>query len=151
LALAKPLSILELARRRRQRLLGPYGAVAEDLYTRKSGLRKQNYSVSLLAAISPTKVLATQLVEGGVDAAVFENFIQAMLTHLGAQPELAGRRVVLLLDNARIHHHSLVLETARSNKVNVLFNSEYSPWLNPVEQLFNRLKSRVKEEALITR
>jgi transposase len=45
------------------------------------------------------------------------------------------------MDNAVIHKHSKVLETARKFKVNVLFNAEYSPWLNPVEQLFGHLKA----------
>jgi len=26
--------------------------------------------------------------------------------------------------------------------VNVLFNAEYSPWLNPIEQLFGYIKKR---------
>ena len=48
-------------------------------------------------------------------------------------PGLRNKSVVLLMDNAVIHKHSLVLETCRKMKVNVLFNAEYSPWLNPVE------------------
>ena len=48
------------------------------------------------------------------------------------------------MDNAVIHKQSLVLETARRMKVNVLFNAEYSPWLNPVEQLFNDIKRKLR-------
>lgn len=35
----------------------------------------QPYSMSLLAAISQQEVMAIQLIEGGVDASVFDNFI----------------------------------------------------------------------------
>ena len=55
------------------------------------------------------------------------------------------------MDNAVIHRHSLVLETARKMKVNVLFNAEYSPWLNPVEQLFRHIKSKINSETIETK
>ena len=74
-----------------------------------------------------------------------------MLLGVRSDESLAGKNVILLLDNAKIHHHSLVLETARSMQVNVLFNAEYSPWLNPVESLFGHLKRCIKEEQLATR
>ena len=148
---AQPLTALELARRRRSRLLGRFGIAAEALTIRKSGLRKQNYSVSLLSAIAQDRLVANQLIEGGVDSAVFENFLQQMVLGLRRDKSLEGRNIVLLLDNAKIHHHSLVLETARRMQVNVLFNAEYSPWLNPVESLFAHLKRTIKEEHLATR
>ena len=53
---------------------------------------------------------------------------------------------MVMMDNAVIHKHSQVLETARKLKVNVLFNAEYSPWLNPVEQLFRYIKLKLQEE-----
>lgn len=46
---------------------------------------------------------------------------------------MGKKDVVLLMDNAVIHKHSAVLEITRQFKVNVLFNAEYSPWLNPIE------------------
>ena len=45
-----------------------------------------------------------------------------------------------------IHKHSSVLETARRLKVNVLFNAEYSPWLNPVENLFAKIKRELRKK-----
>ena len=148
---APPLTALELARTRRNRLLGRFGLAAEALTIRKSTLRKQNYSVSLVSAIAQDRVVANQLIEGGVDSAVFENFLLQMLLGLRKDKSLDGRNIVLLLDNAKIHHHSLVLETARRMEVNVLFNAEYSPWLNPVESLFAHLKRSIKEEQITTR
>lgn len=55
------------------------------------------------------------------------------------------------MDNAIIHKYSEVLETARKMKVHVLFNAEYSPWLNPVEQLFSHIKANLKVEAIETK
>ena len=63
-------------------------------------------------------------------------------------PEYEGKNIILYLDNARIHSHSMVLETARRMKVNVLFSAPYSTWLNPIESLFGYLKNRTKEETV---
>lgn len=49
------------------------------------------------------------------------------------------------MDNAVVHKHSAVLETCRKMKVTVLFNAEYSPWLNPIEQLFKHVKTQLRK------
>lgn len=107
--------------------------------------------MSLLSAISQEKVIASQLIEGGIDSSLFENFITEMLLGLMKQPEYESKNIILLMDNARIHHHQMVLSTARRMKVNVLFSAEYSPWLNPVESLFGYLKRRNKESQIARR
>jgi transposase len=59
---------------------------------------------------------------------------------LRAAESTKDKVIVLYLDNAVIHRHSAVLETALKFKANVLFNAEYSPWLNPIERFFGLLK-----------
>ena len=132
-------------------MLGKYGLAAEQLSMQKTAVRRQNYSVSLISAISQHEIVANQLIEGGVDSTVCENFIKHMLLRIRHDPKFEGRNVILLLDNARIHHHSNFLETARAMKVNVVFNAEYSPWLNPVESLFGHIKRKAKEVEVVTR
>ena len=90
---------------------------------RKSTFRKENYSVSLLSAITQDRVVATQLIEGGVDATVFEQFIHNMLMGIRSNPEYSQRTIVLIMDNASIHHNLNVLDTASQMKVNVLFSA----------------------------
>jgi transposase len=58
--------------------------------------------------------------------------------------DLNQRKVVLLMDNAVIHKYSELMETIRKFKVVLLFNAEYSPWLNPIEQLFSYVKAHLK-------
>ena len=89
--------------------------------------------MTLIAAISYDKLIAHQILEGGVDSVMFENFIYNALSSVRNDKDTVSNDVVLLLDNAVIHKHSLVMETATKLKVNVLFNAEYSPWLNPIE------------------
>ena len=91
------------------------------------------------------------MIEGGIDSSLFENFITEMLIGLMKQPEYEKKSIILLMDNAKIHHHQMVLNTARRMKVNVLFSSEYSPWLNPIESLFAHLKRKNKESQISIR
>ena len=90
------------------------------------------------------KVIAMQVFEGGVDSLLFENFIYRLLNKLRTSSETASKDIVLLLDNAAIHKHSTVFETARKMKATVLMNAQYSPFLQPVEQLFLKLKTLLR-------
>ena len=96
--------------------------------------------MTLIAAIAQDHVLANQLVEGGVDASVFENFLHETLRHLRSQPEYNGRPIVLIMDNASIHHHAFIVQLANHYHAFIMYSAEYSPWLNPVEAYFWRIK-----------
>jgi transposase len=90
-------------------------------------------------------VLAAQITEGGTDAVVFDNFLHRVLHKLRVDSGTKAKHIVVLMDNATIHKMPRVYETARKFKANVLLNAQYSPWLNPVEQLFNHIKSRQRQ------
>jgi transposase len=122
-----------------------------QLQRTKSSSSPQTYSFSLIAAITPDCVLAAQITEGGTDAVVFDNFLHRMLHKLRVDSGTKGRHIVILMDNATIHKMPKVYETARKFKANVLLNAQYSPWLNPVEQLFNHIKSRQRQDESINR
>ena len=132
-------------------MLGEHGLLAERMSRAKNPARRQLYSLSLLSAISQERLLANQLIEGGVDATIFENFLYRLLVHVRESPEFAGRQVVLLMDNASIHHHRRVVDTVLGMKVILLFNPQYSPFLNPVEKLFKYLKGRLRARPSATR
>lgn len=132
-------------RSRFQESLGKYGAKSFEASKRKTDSAKQQYSLSLLAAVAQDRLISSQIIEGGVDAVLFENFIYHSLRSIRSDPELAAREVILLMDNAVIHKHQSVLETALKFRVNVLFNAEYSPWLNPIENLFNKVKRELRQ------
>ena len=112
---------------------------------KKKESKRQQYSLSLLAAISQKKVMATEIIEGGVDAVIFENFIYQTLRSIRSDEKTKHKEVVLLMDNATTHKHQSVMETAMKMKVNVLFNAEYSPWLDPIERLFGVMKKEIKK------
>jgi hypothetical protein len=118
---------------------------------RKDAAKKQMYSLSFVAAITRDQVLATEIIEGPYDATLFEEVVFKILDHLRSSELHRARTIFLLMDNAVIHHHSEVLRTCQRYKANVLFNAQYSPWLNPVEQLFNQVKRRLLKKQVHTK
>lgn len=77
----------------------------------------------MISAISQDSIIATQIVQGGVDSIVFENFMYKMLESMVTDPKYHGKDIIIFMDNAVMHKHSHVLETCRKFKVNVLFNA----------------------------
>ena len=121
--------------------LGEEGLLAWELQRKpREGPAPQTFSMTLISAVCEDRVLANQFVEGGVDAMVYENFVFHLLKSVKQDPELRGRRVVLLMDNARIHHQEPVVATALGQQAFLLYSAEYSPWLNPVEWYFRHVK-----------
>ena len=55
--------------------LNPYARKCYDISKRKGTEKQQQFSVSLIAAISQDRVIAHQVLEGGIDSVIFENFV----------------------------------------------------------------------------
>ena len=107
----------------------------------------ENYRFTLIACISMHEVVSAQMLKGGTDAVVFENFMYETVCKVRSAPATRNKTIVMLMDNAPIHNTESVRFAAQRLGVVLLMNAEYSPWLNPIEQLFNHLKKRVRAEA----
>jgi len=129
----------------RERVLGPWGVFAEKISKQRFPPRGEPYSVTMISAIAHEHVIATQLVEGGVDSSVFEHFLFRMLENIRSDERLCKKRVVVLMDNATIHRHANVIATVTDMRAILFFNPPYSPQLNPVEVLFKRVKTNIRE------
>ena len=77
---------------------------------------------------------------------IFDNFIYHTLLCIRKDKELSQKKVLLFLDNARIHKSPHLYETAKKMKTLIMFNSAYSPWLNPIEHFFGYVKRTFKED-----
>jgi transposase len=55
-------------------------------------------------------------------------------------------KVVVFLDNAAIHKNANAQAALRHLGVLTLFNAQYSPRLNPIEQLFRHVKAKLKTQ-----
>lgn len=118
---------------------------AERISRQRFPPRGQAYSVTMISAIAYDQVIANQLIEGGVDSSVYEHFLFRLLESIRSNPQLANRRIVLLMDNATIHRHASIIATVLDMHAILMFNPPYSPQLNPVEVFFKRVKTHIRE------
>ena len=81
------------------------------------------YSLSMIAAITFDCVISAQITEGGTDHVVFDNFLHRTLSKLRIDKETKSKQIVVLMDNASIHKHTSVFETARKFRANILMNA----------------------------
>ena len=97
----------------------------------KTPPKGDNYSV--IAAITSKKFLSYQIFHGSIKADDFGGFVTKIFTEI---PELKNKRLnyVIFLDNASIHRANILKPCLR--KYHVIYNAPYSPFLNPIEELF---------------
>jgi transposase len=90
-------------------------------------------SVALFGAVNLRHGQLVTRQQPRFDALTFRQFLGQLLPH-GAR----GRRMILILDNARYHHARLLrpLLGSRRARVRLAFLPPYSPDLNPIERVW---------------
>ena len=101
--------------------------------------------LSSIAIMSLAGVLDCQVVTGNVDGDVYYDFVlKRLLPHLmpfdGTNPHS-----VVVLDNASIHHVEGIMSIVEDAGALVLYLPPYSPDFNPIEELFSKLKTTIKD------
>ena len=97
--------------------------------------------ISAIAAMGIDGFVSTKCSTESVNEEIFCNFIELyLLPHNGINP-----RSVILLDNATIHHTERAIKLIQSVGAIVHFLPPYSPDLNPIEELFSKVKACLKE------
>lgn len=100
---------------------------------------KKYQRVSMLAAECEKRILAPLVFEGTCDAKLFNKWLEEWLL-----PELKEGQVVIM-DNYSIHKSAKTQELIESVGCRLLFLPPYSPDLNPIENTWAVIKSRVKK------
>jgi transposase len=107
-------------------------------------LRNYGCNVSLIAALRLSGMDAPFVVEGSVNAAVFETYTEQILAPT-LQP---GDSVVM--DNLSCHKNDTVRRLIEARGASVLFLPAYSPDLSPIEQAFSKLKQFLRRVKALT-
>ena len=102
-------------------------------------------NVTTIGALGLEGVRAAMSFEGALDGEAYEVFITQMLV-----PHLREGDVVFL-DNLNVHKHAEANNAIRAAKATVEFLPPYSPDLNPIEQLWSKLKALVRGAKARTR
>jgi transposase len=113
------------------------------LYARsRRGLRAVAYTpqghwhtTTLVAAISFERVIAPLVLDGPMDGASFEAYVEQML--VAALP--AGSIVVM--DNLSAHRMPRVARLLEQAGITLRFLPSYSPDFNPIEQMWSKIKA----------
>ena len=95
-------------------------------------------NVTTIGALGLDGVRAAMHFEGALDGAAYETFITEVLV-----PHLREGDVVLL-DNLNVHKNAEAIKAIIAAKASVEFLPPYSPDLNPIEQLWSKLKAIVR-------
>ena len=109
-------------------------AKATSLFTRDKHL-------SAIAAMCCDGVLGCRINEGGVKSEDFQSFLDMDLASKLLPFNGMNPRSVVVMDNASIHHADQIVDSLEDLGVLVYFLPPYSPDLNPIEELFSKVKS----------
>lgn len=101
-------------------------------------LNAKRESVNMISAITNQGKVRFKLFEGGMNATILIDFLKRLVKD-------AQRKVILILDNLRVHHAKKVKEwlVGREECIEIFYLPAYSPELNPDEYLNCDLKAGV--------
>jgi transposase len=102
-------------------------------------------TTTLIAALDRGGIRCSAVVDGAVNADVFEAFVEQVLV-----PTL-GAGDVVVMDNLSSHKRSRTRELIQSSGAEVLYLPPYSPDLNPIENVFAKIKQRLRTMSCRTR
>lgn len=95
-------------------------------------------TTTLIAALDRGGIRCSTVVDGAVNAEVFEAFVEQVLA-----PTL-GAGDVVVMDNLSSHKRARTHQLIRTRGAEVLYLPPYSPDLNPIENVFAKIKQRLR-------
>jgi transposase len=96
-------------------------------------------NVSLICAIDSEGVKPSMSVEGAVDGKAFESYIEHLLA-----PKLK-RGQIMVMDNLSSHKSKRVKRLVEDAGCELLFLPPYSPDMNPIEEVFSKVKGILRK------
>lgn len=99
---------------------------------------------TLIAALGLEGVRCSTVVDGAVNADIFEAFVEQVLV-----PELRPGDVVVM-DNLSSHKRQRTRELIEVAGAELVFLPPYSPDLNPIEMIFSKVKNLLRSLACRT-
>lgn len=102
-------------------------------------------TTTLIAALGLRGIRCSTVVDGAVNADIFEAFVEQVLA-----PELSAGDVVVM-DNLSSHKRARTRELIEAKGARLRFLPPYSPDLNPIELVFAKIKQSLRSLACRTR
>lgn len=135
----------------RRNILRKYGYSMRGKPAQKHAWFVRGERVSGIAIISVSGLLDVSVVKGTVDGDKFYHFVlKYLLPHLMPFNGVNSHSVVIL-DNCAIHHVEEITSMIEDVGALVQFLPPYSPDMNPIEEMFSKVKTEMKHmEASMT-
>jgi transposase len=102
-------------------------------------------TTTFVAGLRASGIIAPFVLDGPMTGEAFRAYVEQVLA-----PELEADDVVVM-DNLRPHKVAGIREAIRAAGAGVLYLPSYSPDLNPIEQLFAKLKELLRKAAARTK
>ena len=117
----------------------------EPVYVEVASMRLT--STSLIAAISNDGLVdaCIKTDKGGTNSYDFLAFVKAVMKRL---EEADKSNCFFVCDNASIHKADFIADALRSEGHEIVFLPPYSPMLNPIENMFSKVKALYKQDPL---
>ncbi len=96
-------------------------------------------TLTFLAALRRDRIDAPCVLDGPVNGQIFTAYVEQFLV-----PTLSAGDIVIM-DNLGSHKGQAVRQAIRSVGARLLFLPPYSPDLNPIEQVFSKLKTLLRK------
>ena len=110
-------------------------AVVDDVFVRRE-------RATIIGVVTAYGMLAYAIKYGSVTSEAFKFFIYFYVLHGLEEGDY------LILDNASIHKDHILLEVLAYLGIIVHWLPPYSPWLNPIELVWNGMKSKMRSSEL---
>jgi transposase len=101
-------------------------------------------TMTFLAALRHDRITAPWLIEGPIDGESFATYVEKVLL-----PTLRHGDIVIM-DNLGSHRGKIIRQLIRSAGAKLFLLPKYSPDLNPIEQVFAKLKHLLRKAAART-
>lgn len=101
-------------------------------------------TMTFLAALRHDRIDAPWVLDGPIDGESFKTYVEKVLV-----PALKPGEIVLM-DNLGSHKGKAVRKAIRAAGAKLIFLPKYSPDLNPIEQVFSKLKHLLRKTAART-
>ncbi|XP_074604096.1 uncharacterized protein LOC141857502 [Brevipalpus obovatus] len=103
-------------------------------------LRMPNYS--LCAAINKSGVYFFELMDRAYNIIHFSEYLDQLLAYF-ERDSISG--AIIIMDNVRFHRNPEIVQKVESKGHQVFFLPPYSPFLNPIEEVFSKWKGIVRQ------
>lgn len=109
---------------------------------KKRGLRYSR--INLVAGKIGNTLIGSMTYKETMESEFFEEWFREILLK---DIEKLGKRVLIVMDNARFHRKNILENIIKEMEHCLLFLPPYSPDLNPIEKLWANMKKKLKDIA----